>query len=235
MHLMVALRRSRRRWCAVRTLLLVLGLSLGCLSLGYLSLGCARSDLHRTGGASTNGEQKLPFRSGSDDGSAAVGNSAALAADAKLAAGLPFPGPRSRVLPSGTLLTVQLEDSLSSAQVRAGDVFTASVAAPLTVESETLIERGTAVAGRVEAAQSQPDHLGLAAASGYFRLSLSEITVAGRQVALQTSSLFARGTLQQSGVRLAKGHHLTFRLIAPLALDDPGAVANRQSSPPSSE
>ncbi len=152
-----------------------------------------------------------------------------------------------RILPSGTLLTVQLDDSLSADKVRAGDAFTASVAAPLTIDGDTLIERGTAVTGRVESAQSQADRPGLIPGSGYFRLTLNAITVEGRQLALQTSSLFARGTLPPLNVsspasppdlrldslQVQKGRRLTFRLTAPVALDDPNSMANRQSPDPS--
>jgi hypothetical protein len=96
----------------------------------------------------------------------------------------------SHVLPSGTLLTVELVDALSTAKARAGDTFMASVAAVLAIEGDPLIERGTTATGHVESVRSQ-------AGSGYFQLTLSAITVEGRPLALQTSSLFARGTLQQ--------------------------------------
>jgi hypothetical protein len=150
---------------------------------------------------------------------------------------LPFPAvSQVRLLPAGTLLTVQLEDALSIGKVRAGDVFTASLAAPLTVNRDTLLERGTAVMGRVESARSLPERPGLVPGSGYFRLVLSSITVEGRQLALQTSSLFARGTFQPSvGVGVQKGHRLTFRLTAPVAIDEPNSMANRQSLGPASE
>jgi hypothetical protein len=162
-----------------------------------------------------------------------------------LATGLPFrAASHLRILPSGTLLTVQLEDSLSTSTVHAGDAFTASVAAPLTIDGDTVIERGTPVTGRVESAQSQSDRPGLVPGSGYFRLSLNSITVEGRQLALQTSSLFARGTSEPSNVsssggvpdlhspslQVPKGHRLTFRLTAPVTLDHPNSMADRQTA-----
>ena len=118
---------------------------------------------------------------------------------------------------------MQLENSLSAAKVRDGDSFTASVAAPLTIDGDPLIERGTVATGHVESVRSQ-------AGSGYFQLTLSALTVEGRPLALQTSSLFARGTLQQSdGVRVQKGRRLTFRLTSPVTLNEPKSMANRQS------
>jgi hypothetical protein len=124
---------------------------------------------------------------------------------------------------------VELVDALSTAKVRAGDTFMASVAAPLAIEGDALIERGTTATGHVESVRSQ-------AGSGYFQLTLSAITVEGRPLALQTSSLFARGTLQQpEGVRVQKGRRLTFRLTSPVTLNDSNSMATRQSPGPTTE
>ncbi len=118
---------------------------------------------------------------------------------------------------------MQLEDSLTAAKVRDGDTFTASVAAPLTIDGDPLIERGAVATGHVESVRSQ-------AGSGYFQLTLSALTVEGRPLPLQTTSLFARGTLQQAdGVRVQKGRRLTFRLTSPVTLNEPKSMADRQS------
>jgi hypothetical protein len=228
-------------------------LGMFCLALS-LSQGCARPEpLRPTDAGSPVGEQKLPFHPEDDQSSA---NDAAhpvahdqerVSPDPKLAAGLPFrAGLHARILPSGTLLTVQLEDALSTNKVHAGDAFTASVAAPLTIDGDLFIERGTPITGHIESAQSLADRTGLVRGSGYFRLTLNAMTVEGRQLVLQTSSLFARGTSQHGsvspasipsgllsdGVQVEKGRRLTFRLTAPVTLDDPNSMANRQSSGP---
>lgn len=200
-------------------------------SLG-LNLGCARSEpLHRSDVSSTSSGQNLPFHADTDQGFASDGTLPAAAPDPKQPASLPFQaGSHRRILPAGTLLTVQLENSLSTAKVRAGDVFRASVAAPLTVERDTFVERGTTITGRVESARSLADHPGLVPGAGYFRLTLSSITVQGRQLALQTSSLFARGTVSPSeGIAVQKGRRLTFRLTAPVSLDEANSMADGQS------
>ena len=218
-----------------------------CLALS-LSPGCARPEpLHPTNTGSPAGQQKLPFRPDADQAVASNEMQPAISSDPKLAAALPFrAGSPPHILPSGTLLTVQLEDSLFSDRVHAGDPFTASVAAPLTVDGETLIEPGTAVIGRVESAQSQPYRPGLVPGSGYFKLTLSALTVEGRQLAVQTSSLFARGTSESSnvpapgspselrtdGIQVQKGRRLTFRLTAPVTLNDPNSMADRQLPSP---
>ncbi len=210
-----------------------------CLALS-LSQGCARSEPSNPTSADSVEAQKLPFRADSDPAPVSDRAQSAPAPEPKLS--LPFrAGSHSRILPSGTLLTVQLEDSLSTANVHAGDAFTASVAAPLTVDGDTLVQRGTTVKGRVESAQSLTDRPGLVPGSGYFRLTLNAITIEGRQLALQTSSLFARGQsanawppgtpsdLRSDGVQVQKGRRLTFRLTAPLTVEDPKSMASGQS------
>ena len=228
MQKMARLRDSRYR-CA---------LALFCLALG-LSQGCVRSERLKpeTASASSSGSKKqLPFHADVQQAAASEGPNSANSPDPKLPGTLPFPSAsRTRVLPSGTLLTVQLEGPLSTAKVHTGDAFAASVAAALVIEGETVIERGAEVAGRVEAARSRPG-------SGYVRLTLNEITVGGAPVALQTSSLFARGTAklgvssrnnpsaQQSGsVGVPKGRRLTFRLIAPVTLNDSNPMERPRS------
>jgi hypothetical protein len=207
-----------------------------CLALGLsLIQGCARSEpLHRSDSVSAasgqRNDQQLPFRPDIDRMADSEGKNPAVSPDQKLTSALPFrTASQARILPSGTLLTVELEDALSTAKVRPGDAFSASVAAPLAIEGDPLIERGTAATGHVESVRSH-------AGSGYFQLTLSAITVEGRHFALQTSSLFARGTSQQhEGLRVQKGRRLTFRLTSPVTLNDPNSLANRQFPSPTSE
>ncbi len=213
-----------------------------CLSLGQ---GCDRSETLRPEDANAPGgsKQELPFHPGPEPASTAESAGLAAPHDATLSAALPFKtGSSSRIVPAGTLLTVQLEGSLSSAKVRAGDMFSAVVSAPLMIDGDILIPRGTEVTGRVESEQSQPGRPGLVPGSGYFRLTLSTISVDGRPIELQTSSLFARGTILPSGtsyrgnpshpqsenVRVRKGRPLTFRLTAPVTLADANATAKGQ-------
>jgi hypothetical protein len=224
-----------------------------CLAL-TLSQGCSRSEPPNAGSASS--EQSLPFHPDAEPEATSDGahpdRRDKVQADPKSVSALPFRAEsHARVLPSGTLLTVQLEDSLSTARVRAGDLFTAVVTAPLALDGDTLIPRGTVVTGRIESAQSPADRPGLVPGTGFFRLTLSAITVEGRQIPLQTSSLFARGAFQPpnlsplgspssgrssdsgpDGVQVRKGRRLTFRLTAPVTLDDPNSMANRQSPGP---
>jgi hypothetical protein len=198
-----------------------------CLALGLsLSQGCDRSD-PRSATGSPASEQKLPFHSETDQASS-EGVHPAVAPDPKVANSLPF-GPAARTLPSGTLVTVQLENTLSTAKVRAGDAFAASVAAPLAIDGDRLVERGTAATGHIESVRSR-------AGAGYFQLTLNAITVEGKPVLLQTSSLYARATAQQpDGVRVQKGRRLTFRLTSPVTLGEPKSTASHQPLGPTSE
>jgi hypothetical protein len=224
---------------------------IGLLALGLgVNQGCARPEpLHPTTANSAVGAQKLPFHGDGDSDSATDSPVPASSTDPRLAGSVPFrSGSSGRMLPAGTLLTVQLDNSLSADTSGAGDVFTASVAAPLTIDGDTLIKSGTAVTGRIESIQSPAVPPGLVSETGYFQLTLSRIAVDGRQLAVQTSSLFARGTprmprpsghgtlsdvrtrgIQAQGIQVRKERRLTFRLTVPVPLDAPNAVADRQS------
>lgn len=205
-------------------------LGMVCLALSLsLTQSCARSEPQSSDSAPAVAGQKLPFHPATDRASAGDGahpavSPASNARDPRMSSALPFAS-HAHILPAGTLLTVQLENSLSTANVREGDTFTASVAAPLTIDGDPMIERGAVATGRVESVRSQ-------AGSGYFRLTLNAIAVEGRQLALQTSSLFTRGTSQPPDeVSVQKGRRLTFRLTSPLTLNEPKAMASQSLGP----
>jgi hypothetical protein len=85
------------------------------------------------------------------------------------------------------------------------------------------------VSGRIESEGLQAGRAGRTPGAGYFGLTLSSITVGGREITVQTSSLFARGAVQAAGVAVQKGRRLTFRLTAPVELDEGRAKANTKS------
>jgi hypothetical protein len=180
-------------------------------------------------------ERKLPFRSDRGAEPNGPGDPQYLSAFPDAKDGLPFRSPSHlRILPSGTLLTVRLEQPLDSGQVRAGDAFAAVVADPVNIDGDILVARGTGVTGAIESTQrSSPER-----SAGYIRLILSSITIDGKRMRLQTSSLFAQGTpaghsgdeASLSSIRLPQGRRLTFRLIVPASLDPQESIANRQVS-----
>src|SRR5208282_36488 len=221
------------------------------LSLGFLSVGCARPGGTLQGKDESSAPSKdIPFHPGQDAPSAlSDGSSPTVPPELHIGGTVPFgTASHAHTLPPGTLLTVELGNSLAPAQVHAGDVFKAKVAEPVTVDGATLLEGGTAVSGRVESAQAGRRQVAAERGSvpGYVRLTLSSISVDGRQIPVQTSSLFARGTWphaegaasaggagsgQTESSRVQKGRLLTFRLTAPLMLDVASAMAARQYPP----
>ena len=168
-------------------------------------------------------QHPVPFRNG-EAGASADSNSGTAAAEDKslqTEAGLPFQD--SQNLPAGTLLTVRLKSPVSTDKLSshnpAGNTFEAEVDKPIVIEGNTLVPRGARVAGRVESARASA----VESSRGYVRLTLDEIVFEGRDLPIQTSSLYARAQAEVTGdsedptrvVHLEKGRRLTFRLTEP--------------------
>jgi predicted small lipoprotein YifL len=117
--------------------------------------------------------------------------------------------PSTTKLPEGTPIPVRLESALSSASSHAGDTFNATVDEPVVVDGRTLLARGTPATGRVLESKPAASSRGNSSDSslavspesspenslepGYLRLVLVRLNVGGRQVAIETSSIFAKG------------------------------------------
>lgn len=214
---------------------------LTCLAFGS---ACARQGgAQRTGANLPASEEAPPFQQVQNVASSE--HTLAIPQDSKPATALPFHAAQPCILPSGTFLTVKLDRSLVPERVHAGDTFLASVAGSILIDGRTVIDSGTQVTGRIESAQASSPRLdrstipGINRGKGYVQLTLIAIVVDGKQLPLQTASLFARGTSPQSNlskrteadlesdaVRVQKGRRLTFRLIAPITVDEPHAVAS---------
>jgi hypothetical protein len=138
-------------------------------------------------------------------------------------------------LPAGTLITVQLDHSFSVARVQAGDSFAASLVGPILVDGGILIERRAPVVGVVESTQPAATTPGGASNPALIRLTLNSIVVEGRPVAVQTSSLFAKGSAPDTNAsskdfQLRKGHAFTFRLTTSVSFTDANSIADRRYS-----
>jgi hypothetical protein len=92
-------------------------------------------------------------------------------------------------IPAGTPIYIRLQSSLSSKSARPGDAFEAVIDEPIVLNGETIVPRGAQATGRV--VEAKPS--GRLHASGYLRLTLASITVNGRAVPVETSSVFAKG------------------------------------------
>ncbi|HWR17827.1 MAG TPA: hypothetical protein VN577_23560 [Terriglobales bacterium] len=97
--------------------------------------------------------------------------------------------PSSITIPAGTVVAVRLQNTVSSATAQPGDSFDAVLDEALVVKGQTVAPRGAPVTGRVVEAKSS----GRLHNSGYLRLTLASITINGKEHAIQTSSMFAKG------------------------------------------
>jgi len=93
--------------------------------------------------------------------------------------------PQPIVVPTGTVLTVRLGETLSSKQSQAGQSFSATLAAPVEVDGQTVIPSGATASGTVVAAQSAGKFKG----ASLLQIKLNSITVGGRQRSIETSSV----------------------------------------------
>jgi hypothetical protein len=220
-----------------------------------LATGCSRpGGLQGTADNHQLDPQGVPFHQDSD--TSVAGNSGPHAgaqragtkdedeSDTAGPRGVPFKTASSRLLPAGTLLTVRLQNSLSSAKLDIGRTFIATVNELVVIGGSTIVSRDATVQGRVESARVS----GVRRDAGYVRLTLESIRIDGKDVPLQTSSLFARGTrgdvhsaestadtsgiAQSTIIRLKKGRRLTFRLTEPVDLGNGSGEDPVSKKPP---
>lgn len=176
--------------------------------------------------ASTSTEQQVPFH---EDGSTTASSANVTPISKKDEVQKPeteLPFRDTESLPAGTLLTVRLRSPISAENPMAKGTFEAVLDEPVVSEGNTLVPRGIIVAGRVESAHASK----VKRNRGYVRLTLDSIDLAGKDLPIQTSSLFARGIAPDtdpSAVTLEKGRRLTFRLAEPVAIVPQQIVSGR--------
>ena len=100
-----------------------------------------------------------------------------------------FESSKPITIPEGTLISVVLDQTLSSAQNRSGDQFDATVSSPVVVGGKTVIPKDARVRGRVTDANasghlSHPAHL---------RIALSSVEVGSKTYELETTSISRSG------------------------------------------
>lgn len=156
--------------------------------------------------------------------------------------------PSATKLPEGTPISIRLRSPLSSESSHAGDSFSATVDEAVAIDGQTLVARGTPATGRLLEARpsaispgSSGDRSpGRSLESGYLRIVLVSLSLAGKPVMIETSSIFVKGgsrtdrkpaTAAASGARqkdgrkeentdivLGKGRRFTFRLAQTIDL-----------------
>jgi len=92
-------------------------------------------------------------------------------------------------LPPGTQITIRLQAAISSIASHSGDGFDAVLDKPILLQGQTIAPAGSAVRGKVLAAKAS----GRSRDPGFLRITLTEISLKGRVLSLQTSSIFAKG------------------------------------------
>jgi hypothetical protein len=92
-------------------------------------------------------------------------------------------------VPAGTPISVRLQATVSSESAVSGQMFDAVLAEPLVVDGKTVAPVGAAAVGRVVTAKRS----GRLKSPGYLRLTLASVTIDGKSVPVQTSSVFAAG------------------------------------------
>jgi hypothetical protein len=97
--------------------------------------------------------------------------------------------PSPVLIPSGARISVRLLSSISSASAKSGEEFDAELAAPVTENGTTVIEKGARVRGHVVSARES----GRLQKPGYLKLTLDSIDVDGRQVPIRTTAVSATG------------------------------------------
>jgi hypothetical protein len=95
----------------------------------------------------------------------------------------PVPPPQKVTVPSGTQISVRLNDEVDSEKAQVGDVFHGSISAPVTVGEETVIPTTADVEGRVVEVKSA----GRFAGQSVLTLELTKLTMNGKTYSLQTS------------------------------------------------
>lgn len=218
-----------------------------------LSVGCSRSvtpageDDTASAGDTAQDQRPLPFHDDASDQAASPNSVGWNSGNDSNRSGVPFANSGSGRLAAGTLLTVRLTDSLSASNTSSGAAFTASLDNRVVANGSTVLARGTLVRGRVEASQA-PETKG---DRGYVRVTLISMHVDGREIPLETSSLFARGQIDvpQAGskaalfpvrsataagraVSIEKGRLLTFRLTSAVSFpsQDPAQLSKNSLS-----
>jgi len=148
-------------------------------STRYRSSHPSSSKSTSNNGGDTGLRTTVPSNSSSGNSSSSYDSSQSTAP----AAPTPVPLPQKLTVPSGTQISVRLNDEVDSEKAQVGDVFHGSISAPVTVGEETAIPTTADVEGRVVEVKSA----GRFAGQSVLTLELTKLTMNGKSYSLQTS------------------------------------------------
>lgn len=186
------------------------GAGLGVLLMGLILAGCSQRESPPLGEENVTADQHLPFEAESDK--SGISPTASLAPAA---------------IPAGTAVTIHLRLSLSSASSRSGDPFEAVLDEPIVVHGHMLAPRGAVLTGRVLDARASDKFQ----EPGYLRLGLTAISLKGKFLPIQTSSIFVkRGSHEQRNVTILRDGSGNKGALIGASVDAPGTTYATGSS-----
>jgi hypothetical protein len=160
----------------------LVAISLSAFSIGALVTGCQKP---------------------ADQQSTPEANSAPSVSDAAKTAVKKVLEPKPLVIPADTVIAVVLDETISSKTSKSGDKFTATVESPVEVDGKVAIPKGARAEGVVNEAKAAGRFKGGAVLS----LTLTSITVNGRDHEIQTSSAMtsSKGKGKRTAVMVGGG------------------------------
>jgi hypothetical protein len=174
------------------------------LLMGLTLTGCSQRERMPLVEKNASADQHLPFAAASDKAGISPTGSLAPAA-----------------IPAGTAVTIHLRLSLSSASSRSGDPFEAVLDEPIVVHGHTLAPRGAILTGRVLDARASDQFQ----QPGYLRLGLTAISLNGKLLPIQTSSIFMkRGSHEQRNVTILRDGSGSQGALTGASIDAPGTT-----------
>jgi len=174
------------------------------LLIGLNFAGCSQREGLPTGEDNASADQHLPFEGTSDKGGI-----------------FPTGSLTPTAIPAGIRLTVHLQASLSSATSRSGDSFEALLDEPIVVRGQTVAPRGATATGKVLEARAS----GQFEDPGYMRLALTAISLNGKSLPIQTSSIFVkRGSHEKRDLTVISGASIEKASTGVLAANGKGTL-----------
>jgi hypothetical protein len=168
-----------------------------CFCLGCTKASTPASSADNSGASSSNGASANPSPN------AAPGLTGAGSAASNGTAQAQATPPPPLIIPAGKLIIVRLSQPLGSKESQEGQSFSGSVAEPIEIEGQIVVERGAAAHGTVVAAKAMGHFKG----GALLQLQLNSVTIKGERRPVETSiwSQTLKGKGKRSAVAIGGG------------------------------